>query len=145
MIEQDTIRLLKECDKGIEMGVSSIDEVISYIKEKELKSILNQSKKEHLRIKKELNKLLDEYKDEGKDFNNIIKWMSNLKTKMKLMINKEDSHVAELMIDGSNMGIKSLTKYLNRYVAADERSKDIAKQIINEEKELIYKLEKYIK
>lgn len=31
MIEQDTIRLLRECDAGIKMGVSSIDEVLEYV------------------------------------------------------------------------------------------------------------------
>ena len=28
MIEQDTIRLLRECDAGITMGTSSIDDVL---------------------------------------------------------------------------------------------------------------------
>ena len=32
MVEQDTIKLLRECDAGIKMGVSSIDEVLQYIK-----------------------------------------------------------------------------------------------------------------
>ena len=31
MIEQDTIRLLRECDAGIKMGVSSIDDVFDYV------------------------------------------------------------------------------------------------------------------
>ena len=32
MIEQDTIRLLRECDAGIKMGISAIDEVMKYVK-----------------------------------------------------------------------------------------------------------------
>ena len=36
MIEQDTIRLLRECDAGIKMGVSSIDEVLDYVNSDEL-------------------------------------------------------------------------------------------------------------
>ena len=33
MIEQDTIRLLRECDSGVKMGISSIDDVIEYVSE----------------------------------------------------------------------------------------------------------------
>ena len=31
MISPDTIKLLRECDAGIKMGVSSIDEVLGYV------------------------------------------------------------------------------------------------------------------
>ena len=36
--------------------------------------------------------------------------------------------VADLMTDGCNMGVKSLSRYLNQYKAADEQSKNIAKK-----------------
>ena len=35
MIEQDTIELLRECDAGIKMGVSAIDEVMDSAQAKE--------------------------------------------------------------------------------------------------------------
>ena len=34
MIEKDTIRLLRECDSGVKMGISSLDEVMDYISDK---------------------------------------------------------------------------------------------------------------
>ena len=34
MIEPDTIKLLRECDAGIKMGISSIEEVLEYVHEK---------------------------------------------------------------------------------------------------------------
>ena len=37
MIEQDTIKLLRECDAGIKMGVSSIDDVLPHTKSKDLR------------------------------------------------------------------------------------------------------------
>jgi hypothetical protein len=40
------------------------------------------------------------------------------------------------MTDGCDMGVKSLSKYLNQYKAADERSKDIAKKLIKIEQRL---------
>ena len=37
MIEQDTIKLLRECDAGVKMGVSSISDVLSYVGQSEFK------------------------------------------------------------------------------------------------------------
>ena len=37
MVEQDTIKLLRECDAGVKMGVSSIDDVIGYVKDEKFK------------------------------------------------------------------------------------------------------------
>jgi ABC-type transporter Mla subunit MlaD len=34
------------------------------------------------------------------------------------------------------MGVKSLNQYLNQYQAADERSKDLAKQLVTLEEQL---------
>ena len=40
MIAPDTIKLLRECDAGIKMGVSSIDEVLGYVHAAKMKKIL---------------------------------------------------------------------------------------------------------
>ena len=48
------------------------------------------------------------------------------------------------MTDGCNMGVKSLNRYLNQYKAADERSKDITKRLINQEQELAFQMRGYL-
>ena len=110
MTENDTIRLLRECDAGIKMGVSAIDEVYDYVKSDNLKQCLNACKDEHDKLDKELQELLGKYKDEGKNPNPITKGMSWIKTNMKLVMNESDSTIAELMTDGCNMGVKSLDR-----------------------------------
>ena len=40
MIEEDTVKLLRECNAGIKMGVSSIDEVLPKVKSSSLRSSL---------------------------------------------------------------------------------------------------------
>ena len=56
--------------------------------------------------------------------------MEEMKTKMELTVHDSDETIADLMTDGCNMGVKSLSRYLNQYKAADEVSKDIAKRLI---------------
>ena len=136
MVEQDTIRLLRECDAGVKMGISSIGDVLGYVSSPELKKLLQDSSEEHDGLKAELQGLLAEYNDEGKEPAAMAKGMSWLKSNVKLTVDGSDSTVADLMVDGCNMGVKSLSRYLNQYKAADERSKDMAKRIISVEERL---------
>ncbi len=130
MVEKDTIKLLRECDAGVKMGVKSITDVIDHVKSKELKALLHACKDRHDELDKELQELLGKYEDEGKEPSMMAEAMSKIKTEMKLGMNDTDNTVADLMTDGCNMGVKSLSRYLNQYAAADEKSKDIAKRLI---------------
>lgn len=144
MIESDTIKLLRECDAGIKMGVSSIDDILKYVRSDKLKNYLADCKAEHEKLKIETDKLLTKYKDDGKDPNPIAKGMSWMKTNVKMGLDDSDETIADLMTDGCNMGVKSLNRYLNQYEAADEVSKDIAKRLINLEERLTVDIRKYL-
>ena len=144
MIEQDTIRLLRECDAGVKMGVSSIDDVLKYVKDEKLKVILEDNKKDHKKLDTELQELLDKYKDEGKDPNPMAKGMSWLKTNMKLYMDNSDATIADLLTDGCDMGIKSLYRYLNQYKDAEQEATSIAKRLIDIEAKLETELRKYL-
>lgn len=144
MIEQDTIRLLRECDAGIKMGVASIDDMLPYVSSQDLKRILSSCKNEHITLKDEIQKLLAKYHDDGKEPAAMAKGMSWLKTNVKLILNESDNTIAGLMTDGCNMGIKSLHKYLNEYKAADEASKDIARKLVCLEENLVTNVRKFL-
>ena len=58
MIESDTIKLLRECDAGIKMGVTSIDEVLDYVHDEELGKTLRKCRDEHNELKGEILTLL---------------------------------------------------------------------------------------
>ena len=144
MIESDTIKLLRECDQGIKMGVSSLEQVMDYAHCEKLKRFLTQNKIEHEKLKEDIQRLLVMYHDDGKNPNPIVKGMSTFKTNMELMMNDSDCKIADIMIDGCNMGIKSLSRYLNQYKAASEESKDITKKLINLEEKLAIYLRSYL-
>ena len=144
MIEQDTVKLLRECDAGVKMGVSSIEDVLDNVQAENLKQRLSRCKAEHKKLETEIRSLLDRYQDAGKDPNPMAKGMSWVKTNMKLAMEPSDSTIADLMTDGCNMGVKSLNKYLNQYEAADEVSKDITKRLINLEEKLAIDIRSYL-
>lgn len=144
MIEQDTVKLLRECDAGIKMGISSIDDVLDRVEDRKLHDILSKCKKDHESLQTQIMKLLADYQDQGKDPAPIAKGMSWMKTNLKMTMEGSDATIAELMTDGCDMGVKSLSRYLNQYKAADERSKDIAKKLIALESDLSTQLRGYL-
>ena len=131
MIEQDTVKLLRECDAGIKMGTASLDDVIGHTDSDSLREKLDGYKKEYNDLQSEMQSLLAEYGDDGKNPSAAARCMSWMKTNMKLSTMESDAAIADLMTDGCNMGVKSLNRYLNEYAAADEKSKNIAKRLIN--------------
>lgn len=106
MIESDTIKLLRECDAGIKMGVASIDDVLGYVHDGTFRKYLADCKDEHDKLKEEIQTFLEKYHDDGKEPNPMAKGMSWMK------------------------------KYLNQYKAADEKTKDITKRLIKLEEKL---------
>ncbi len=144
MIESDTIKLLRECDAGIKMGVSSIDDVLKYVGDERFKKCLSECKDEHEELRGEVEGLLEKYHDDGKKPNIMAKSMSQMKTNVKLAFNESDKTIADLITDGCNMGVKSLNRYLNQYEAASEETKDITKRLINLEEELAIDIRSYL-
>jgi len=144
MIEQDTVKLLRECDAGIKMGVASIDDVLPYVSSPDMRTSLTRCKQEHEALDRELQSLLSECHDDGKAPNPMAKGMSWLKTTMKLVMNESDHTIADLMVDGCDMGVKSLTKYLNQYKAAGQRARDIAARLIRLEEQLGVQMRPYL-
>ena len=144
MIESDTIKLLRECDAGIKMGVSSLDEVLDYVHDEKLEEALKEYREEHNELQSEILPLLEKYQDDGKEPNPIAKSMSWVKTNAKLVMDESDHTIADLVTDGCNMGVKSLNRYLNQYKAADEKTKNITKKLIRLEEKLTAEVQKFL-
>ena len=144
MVHEDTINLLKECNAGVKMGVSSIDEILEDAQDPKLSKILSSSKDEHSRLGDETRRLLNNYGEMGKEPNAMAKGMSWIKSNVMMAVDAGDDTIADLITDGCDMGVKSLSRYLNKYAAADEKSKDIAKKLINMEADLAIKMRDYL-
>ena len=130
MIQPDTIKLLRECDAGIKMGTASIHDVMDYVKDEELKKLLEACKDKHRVLEREPNPM--------------AKGMSWMKTNVRLVMNESDATIAGLMTDGCNMGVKSLGKYLNQYAAADEEAKDITRRLMALEEQLAEDVRRFL-
>lgn len=140
----DTVKLLKECDSGIKMGISAIDDIINDVKNNEFRTLLHDSKTQHEKLKDEILVLLGNHNDDGKNPNPMAKGMSWIKTNMKMAMDRDDSTAADLITDGCNMGVKSLSRYLNQYKSADQKSRDITGRLVQIEDRLAMDVRQFL-
>jgi len=137
MTNDDTIKLLRECDAGVKMGVSSIKDMQDYVKDDDLRRCLGRCRDSHERLADEVQQMLDRRADKGKEPPVMAKSMSWMKTNVMLAMKESDSTIADLITDGCNMGVKSLHRYLNQYKTAAEEAKDLARRLAGLEESLV--------
>lgn len=144
MTEQDTVRLLRECDQGVRMGIGSISEVLDSVENTQMRSVILDCKNEHEGLKERIREGLLQCGDQGKQPGVMAKSMSWMKTNAMLAMDPSDRTVADLLVEGCDMGVRSLSRYLNQYKAADENSRNIAEELIRSEADLSVALRGYL-
>lgn len=143
-MENDTIKLLRECDAGAKTAINSIKDVLDNVKNTELLKRLTQSVETHEKLQQEIGQLLEESGAPTKDPNIMARMMSKMEMGFKMMTNPEDKTVADLVLKGCNMGIKSLCSYINEYSEADGKSVSLAQKLVKEEERLVEELKEFL-
>ena len=80
----DTTKLLRECDAGTKMAISSINEILEKVEDTKLNEILTKSRNAHEELESEIHSLLNYHKEEQKEPDPIAKGMSFIKTNVKM-------------------------------------------------------------
>lgn len=70
-----------------------------------------------------------------------MSWMS---TNLKLLTGDVDEKIADIITEGCNMGIKSISRYLNQYPNSQDDVKEIVHQLIKIEDNLVHELRYYL-
>ena len=140
----DTVELLRECDSGTKMAVSSIDDILDKVRDKSLKSLLSDSKSEHSAVGNKIHSMLSDLGSDDKSPNPIASGMSSAMTDIKTAVGGGDETIADIITDGCNMGVKSLNRYLNKFSAADESAKKVCRELSDMEESLGRDLRRYL-
>lgn len=129
----DTVKLLRECNAGIKMGESAIEKVAPSTHSGKLRQLLDDAKDEHAILGDRTHSMLKRQGADTKEPHAAVRLMSDMKISVQMAVCDSDHSVASLMTDGCNMGVKSISKYLNRYKNASPEAKDIARKLIASE------------
>ena len=142
-MNNDTVKLLRECNAGIKMGESAIKKVLPHAESEELKRTLEVCKNTHAELGDKTHGLLLSMNADTKPPHPVARFMSDVKVRMKVMEGGDDK-IADVMTDGCDMGIKSLHRYLNQYKNADREAKNIAERLIASEEYLESKIRSFL-
>ncbi len=143
-MNEDTISLLKECNSGCKSATNSMEQVLGYVKNEKLAALINKYNDKHIKLGDECHKLLNENNEDEKDPSKISAMFAEMGTDIKLKMENSTHKIADLLIDGCTMGIKSLSEYLHKYRSADENIIDLTKRLIKAEQEFMDELLEFL-
>ena len=143
-MEDQTRKLLQECSAGCKMGINSMEQVREYVAEEKLGNIMDKYLDKNRELLKEAEKQLAQEGGTDKEPGAVASAFSWFTTEMKLMMKDDSSQIAKIMMDGSNMGIQSLCKYMHEYEGASGESLKLAGKLVNTEEAFMKDLQQFM-
>ena len=141
---EENINALDEISKGACMGMDATRDIIDKIEEKELKRIVEDQYQQYEKIKKKIDNIYGEYSDsKPHETGAMTKAMTWSQINMKTMNDTSTSKIAELLLQGTNMGIIEGRKILNNK-NIDKKIHKIIEEYVELQEKYIEKLKKYL-
>lgn len=136
-MENDTVKLLKECSSGTKMAINSLKQIQEHARDPKLNKAICTSLENHHDLENKAASLLAEQGRCEEEPGLAAVTFSWTMSEMKIMMKQTDSQLAKLVMDGCNMGIQGISKALNDYPDASHESVQLANAIIKEEENLM--------
>lgn len=133
--------ILNYIHQNAQMGIETLPELIKISTDNEFIEELRSQFTEYKKIFDETSNMLDNAKSIPK----MAKFSSYIMIKMELLMDKSPSHIAEMLIKGSLMGIIEIEQNFNDYKDANREILDLANKLLQTEKNNIENLKKYLK
>ncbi len=141
---KDDERLLSEVNKNARIGKGTLERVLSSIGEIDIRDDLKRQLKGYDGFYDKSKQMLENEGGEVKEADGLQNLSMGIGVKMNLMIDDSSSHVAQMVIEGSNMGIIDMTKMLNGGKNYAKPYKELAEGLIQFEENNIEALKKYL-
>ncbi|MDE7252529.1 MAG: hypothetical protein K2O32_06265 [Acetatifactor sp.] len=143
-MDANTVQLLKECSSGCQMGMASVKKMREYVEDPKLNNLLEAYGEKHRGLEGRISGILSKYGEEESAPSKMAEAMANMEMSMKMFMHPDDHEVAKLMMDGCNMGIQSVSEYVNKYPDASKESQDVAKDLIKIEEDFMQEMKGFV-
>ena len=144
LLNPDTLALLKECDSGCKMGTESMEQIMGFVNNSDLAATIMKYNEDHIKLGEEIHEILNSAGEQSAEPNLMAKASSWIQSQIKMMINGDAHQAASILIDGCNMGIKSLNEYKNKYKDADDKTVRICDKLIKTEQDFMDALQAFL-
>jgi len=138
------VEFLNYIHQNAEMGKDTIHLLIGISQDEEYKKMLRSQLQEYKMIYDSTDEKLKELNKEAKDINAFLKVSTYAMVNLKTLGNKSPSHISEMLIQGSTMGIVDLTKKLKEYTDADGEILALANKLLQLEQNNVEECKKYL-
>lgn len=143
-MKQDDLELLREIQKNTEMGLHALDVVSGKVYDDSLALMLARESFKYGELHDRARAQILAGKQVPEPENKVRRTMISAAIQGNTLLNTSTSHLAELMIRGSSMGLSSLWKSLNHNPEAGEKARELADELMDFEENNIKELKKYL-
>ena len=134
-------KLLQSIYKNAAMGKEALRCLIKRCQDANFRQVMAEQFAQYHEIQQEAEKLLKAvYLEPRKPFSLALKKHINL----NLYIDRTSTHMAEMLMNGSLMGIVDIARDTREYSAASEEAKELARKLLDSEDNNLRKLEKFL-
>ena len=136
--------VLNEVGKGLQMGMDSTSNITQKVNDANLKEDLLYQYSIYGNLLDRVNTEISHYSDVPEQLNPMQKAMGWMSIEMNTLTDKSNSKIAEMMLQGTNMGIIEGVKLWNNNPDASSEIKSILKDFISFQENTVEKLKKYL-
>ncbi len=138
------VEFLNYIYQNAEMGKNTLSQLIDITEDDNYKELLKSHLITYITIYDNTEKELQEINKKAKGINIFSKSSTSTMINLKTMLNKSTSHISEMLIQGSTMGIIDMTKKLKEYNNVKGYVLSIANELLTFERNSIEEYKKYL-
>ena len=136
--------LLNYVYQNAEMGTRTIDKLLDIVEDQAFGRHLEAQKREYSAFEREAGNLLERHGYGPKGLSALEKMGTYLMIDMQTLTDRSASHVAEMMMTGSNMGVINGIKNLKKYPEADSEVRGLMERLVRTEENNVQQLKKFL-
>lgn len=144
-MENENLNVLDEVNKGATMGMDAISFVSGKVTDNEFKKVLDVEYNKYKEVSNKVNSIYSKYSDkEPHETNAMNKMMTWYGIQMKTMTDDTTSKLAELLMQGTNMGIIEGRRLINQNPNAENSVMRILNDFVVMQEDSVETLKKYL-
>lgn len=136
--------LLNYIRQNAQMGQNTVHQLTGIVQDGDFRGLLDSQFREYKKMFDTTEKRLKTMGMEVKDVNAFSKIQAYLMINLETLADKSPEHIAEMMIQGSTMGVIQITRKLKEYGNADEEIKYMGEHLLTLEQQNIDECKRYL-
>lgn len=145
-MESNNLNVLDEVNKGSTMGMDAINYVLDKVEDMNFKKVLDVEYNKYRNISNRVNEIYNNYTTEKEPHktNAMNKMMTWYGIQMNTMNDKSNSKIAELLMQGTNMGIIEGRRLLNSHHDLPKDIDNVLNDFVVMQEDSVETLKKYL-